>query len=74
MLLEESTIAVSGFGVRGKSEHVTETALWDGSVRQQIAEAVQVIVICGEHTEEGPPSVCAELCVACEERTPYFLL
>lgn len=57
----------------GKSEHVPETGIWDRSVRQQIAEADQVIVICGEHTEASP-GVGAEFCIAREERTPYFLL
>jgi len=36
--------------VGGKSEHVPETGIWDGSLRQQIAEADPVIVVCGEHT------------------------
>ena len=57
----------------GGSEPLTDTSLWSSRVRQQIAEADQVIVICGERTESSQ-SVCAELRIAREERTRYFLL
>ena len=42
-------------------------------LRRRIREADEVIVICGEHTEEAK-AVSAELLVAQEEQTPYFLL
>jgi hypothetical protein len=42
-------------------------------VRRRIREADEVIVICGEHTEESM-GVSAEVRIAQEERTPYFLL
>jgi hypothetical protein len=73
VLLQQSRLEASGFEVCGSSEPLTDTSLWSGRVRQQIAEADQVIVICGEHTESST-SVCAELRIAREERTPYFLL
>lgn len=72
-LLEQSRIASSGFEVRGKSEHLAETGVWDSKVREQIAEVDQVVVICGEHTE-GSRGVCAEFRIAQEERTPCSLL
>jgi hypothetical protein len=73
VLLQQSRLEASGFEVCGSSEPLTDTSLWSGRVRQQIAEADQVIVICGERTESSA-SVCAELRIAGEERTPYFLL
>ena len=73
LLLAQSTTPGSGFAVLGGSKRSTTAYLATESVRRQIREADQVIVICGEHTEA---SVCvgAELLVAQEERTPYFLL
>ena len=46
---------------------------WDETVRRQISEADEVIVICGEHTASSV-RVSAELRVAQEEQKPYFLL
>ena len=42
-------------------------------MRRRIREADQVIVICGKHTEAST-RVGAELLIAQEEETPYFLL
>lgn len=70
-LMAESKVA--GFSVSSGSERVSDSEGWRDSVRRRIREADQVIVICGGYTEE---SVCmsAELRIAQEERTPYFLL
>jgi hypothetical protein len=72
-LLEQSRTAASGFEVLGRSDRLADADLWSGRVRQQIREADQVIVICGEHTRDSP-SVGAELRIAREERTSHFLL
>ncbi len=72
-LLEQSRSPSSGFAVLGGSERSTVTDVGSEGVRRRIREADQVIVICGEHTE-GSTRVSAELLIAQQERTPYFLL
>jgi hypothetical protein len=63
----------SGFFVSGESElasshdHRTELA------RRRIREADQMIVICGEHSDASQ-GMSAEIGIAQEEKTPYFLL
>lgn len=71
LLLAQSRNPSSGFSVLGGSER--SSAMLAGSVRRRIREADEVIVICGEHTEIST-HVSAELRIAQEERTPYFLL
>ena len=73
LLLSESRASCSGFGVSGASDRVPSTVVGSESARRQIREADQVIVICGEHTEASV-RVSAELRIAHEEGTPYFLL
>ncbi len=73
LLVAQSRVRSSGFAVLGGSKRSTTAYLATESVRRQIREADQVIVICGEHTEASAP-VHAELLIALEERTPYFLL
>jgi hypothetical protein len=73
LLLEDSRRAAAGFEVLGCSARLTDTGLWSGRLREQIREADQVIVICGEHTGDSP-SVGAELRIAREERKPHILL
>ena len=73
LLLAESQTPSSGFAVLGRSERSTATDVCSERVRRRICEADLVIVICGEHTEAST-SVSAELRVAQQERTPYFLL
>ncbi len=63
----------NGFSVSGGSEPLSSVETWDSSVRRRIRDADQVIVICGEHTHASS-SMGAELRIAGEERTPYFLL
>ena len=73
LLLAQSTTLSSGFAVLGGSERLTATDVWSERVRRRIREADQVIVICGEHTRASR-GVSAELRIAQQERTPYFLL
>lgn len=73
LLLSQSTTPSSGFAVMGGSERSTATEVGSERVRRRIREADQVIVICGEHTEAST-RVGAELSIAQQEQTPYFLL
>jgi hypothetical protein len=72
-LLEQSSRRASGFEISARSEARTLTDLQEEKVRRRICEADEVIVICGEHTEESM-LVSAELRIAQEEKKPYFLL
>jgi hypothetical protein len=73
LLLSQSRTQSSDFEVMGCSEHSTTTEIWSERVRRRIREADQVIVICGEHTGSSS-RVSAELQIAQQEQTPYFLL
>jgi hypothetical protein len=73
LLLAQSKYAGSGFTVLGSSGRSPNTDVWSETARRRIREADQVIIICGEHTEAST-RVSAELSMAQEERTPYFLL
>jgi hypothetical protein len=73
LLLAQSRAPGSGFAVSGGSERPSAADVFGEKVRRRIREADQVIVICGQHTEESA-RVGAELRIAQEERTPYFLL
>jgi hypothetical protein len=74
--LYEQLLAQSGgssFCVSGRSELAITADAWAEDVRCRIRDADEVIVICGEHTEASP-CMSAELRIAQEEHTPYFLL
>ncbi len=74
--LYERLLAQSGdssFCVSGRSELAITADAWTDHVRSRIRDADEVIVICGEHTESSP-RMSAELRIAQEESTPYFLL
>jgi hypothetical protein len=73
LLQEQSLRQWSGFEISARSEAATMTDRWDERVRHQIAQADEVIVICGEHTASSL-TVSAELRIAQEEQKPYFLL
>jgi len=73
LLLEQSGVPTFGFEVSGRSKGRSMDDLPGEGVRRQIREADEVIVICGEHTEDSI-RVNAELRMAQEEQTPYFLL
>ena len=72
-LVEESRRPGSGFRISARSHPGTTAASWDERVRRRIREADEVIVICGEHTDASV-QVSAEVRIAQEEETPYFLL
>ena len=67
-LVEESQKAGSGFEISGHSD-----SAGDDRARRRIGEADEVIVICGEHTEQSI-QVSAEIRAAQEQEKPYFLL
>ncbi len=73
LLVEQSEIPSLGFEVSGRSQARPGTDLAGEGARRRIREADEVIVICGEHTGESA-RVGAELRIAREEQTPYFLL
>ncbi len=73
LLLSQSESPNSGFSVSGGSERLTDSDVWNERVRRRVSAADEVIVICGEHTEESM-GMCAELRIVQEEKTPYFLL
>jgi hypothetical protein len=63
----------SAFAIAGRSEAGEMTEAWAARVRGRISECDEVIVICGEHTDQSP-RVSAELKIAQEEHKPYVLL
>jgi hypothetical protein len=68
-LVEESAKAGASFEILGCSEAGAMTSTWNDRVRRRIGAADEVIVICGEHTEEST-QVGAELGIAREEHKP----
>jgi hypothetical protein len=72
-LIGEAAKSGSGFEVQGCSEGAEMTGAWSEVVRRRIAAADEVIVVCGEHTQESA-QMAAEICIAQEEHKPYFLL
>lgn len=62
----------SRFVVSARSES-NSSAGWESRVRRQIGAADEVIVICGEHTQDST-QVSREVRIAQEEQKPYFLL
>lgn len=73
ILQEQSLLGGSGFQVSGRSEGGLVTDRWCENVRRRIREADQVIVLCGERTEDSL-RMNSELRITQEEETPYFLL
>ena len=73
LLLAQSRSSSSSFLVLGGSKRPMAQDFSSEGVRRRIREADQVIVICGEHTKVSK-GVKAELCIAQQEGTPYFLL
>jgi hypothetical protein len=63
----------ASFTVTSRSEGGEITSAWSERVRESIAEVDEVIVICGEHTDESL-HVSAELRIAQEQQKPYVLL
>jgi hypothetical protein len=73
LLREQSRSAGSPFDVSGGSERMSQAPGWGENARRRIGGVDQVIVICGEHTEESA-GVLAELAIVKEVQKPYFLL
>lgn len=71
-LLQESRDR-SAFAVANRSEGGAMTDQWSERVRARIAAVDEVVVICGEHTDESP-QVSAELAIAQAQHKPYVLL
>jgi hypothetical protein len=61
------------FAIASRSEAGEMTDAWAERVRGRIAEADEVVVICGEHTDESP-RMSAELEMAQDQKKPYVLL
>jgi hypothetical protein len=61
------------FAIASRSEGGEMDEAWAERVRGCIAEADEVVVICGEHTDESP-HVIAELAIAQAQHKPYVLL
>lgn len=72
-LVGESAKSCSGFEILGCSEAGEMTGSWSERVRRRISAADEVIVICGEHTQDSL-QVAVEIGIAQEEHKPYFLL
>jgi hypothetical protein len=72
-LVEESLRSGSGFEISGCSESGALTDTWNDRARRLIGAADEVIVICGEHTQDST-QVGAEIGIAQQEQKPYFLL
>jgi hypothetical protein len=72
-LLEEAAEPSSGFEVTARSHAHSPADPTDHDLRRAICGAEQVIVLCGEHTEDSH-RVAAELRIAQEEERPYVLL
>jgi hypothetical protein len=73
LLVAESQEPGSGFAVSSCSERFSAEDVWSARVRRRVGRADQVIIICGEHTDEAI-GVCNELRIVQEENKPYFLL
>lgn len=72
-LCDQSHRGGSGFTVSSNSETGDVTDRWSDAARRRIRDADQVIVICGEHTDQSV-RVASELRIAEEEKRPHFLL
>ena len=73
LLSEQSSRGGAGFVVTARSDAGTVTDPWCEAVRRRIRAADEVIVICGEHTEDSL-RMSSELRIVLEEEKPYFLL
>lgn len=71
-LVEQSRKEGSPFSIADWSVKDVSTT-WKDDARARIRRATQVAVICGKHTDTAT-GVNAEIRIAREEHTPYFLL
>jgi hypothetical protein len=72
-LVRESLRVGSGFEISASSESGAMTDAWNERMRRLIGAADEVIIICGEHTQDSM-QVGAEIGIAQEAQKPYFLL
>jgi hypothetical protein len=72
-LQAESMMPGSGFELSARSYGGALTETWTVNSRTRIRAADEVVVICGEHTNDSP-RVAAELRIAQQESKPYLLL
>lgn len=72
-LAREAGEAGSTFAIAGRSAELSIDDPWETRQRGQIRGADLIVVLCGEHTDDSR-RVAAELRMAQEEGTPYFLL
>ncbi|MDX1650490.1 MAG: TIR domain-containing protein [Myxococcota bacterium] len=72
-LVAEAAEAGSGFEIAARSGELSVDDPWEERQRRCVREADLLVVLCGEHTHESR-RVDAELRMAQEEGTPYFLL
>jgi hypothetical protein len=61
------------YAIASRSEAGEMTDEWTERVRGRIHDADEVVMICGEHTDESP-RMSAELKLAQEQHKPYVLL
>ena len=73
LLLEQSRVPDSSFEVCACSEPPPASNSSNERLRERIHGADEMIVICGEHTQDSVP-MNVELGIARQEETPYFLL
>jgi Thoeris protein ThsB, TIR-like domain len=71
--LTEQAHQPASFAIASRSEAGEMTDAWTERVRGCIAEADEVVVICGEHTDDSL-QVSAELAIAQAQKKPYMLL
>jgi hypothetical protein len=65
--------SLSTFAIASRSQPGEMSEAWTERVRGRISESDEVVVLCGEHTDESP-RVSAELRIAQEQGKPYVLL
>ena len=63
----------SAFAIASQSETAVMSEAWAARVRGRISGCDEVVVICGEHTDESA-FVSMELEIARQEKKPYVLL
>lgn len=63
----------AAFAVASRSEAGEMSEAWTERVRDRISHADEVVVICGEHTDDSL-QVSAELAIAQQQKKPYVLL
>lgn len=73
LLVDQAEAGRLGIQVSGRSERRFLREAQHAGMRRAIRKADQVIVICGEHTADSA-GVVAEVRIAQEEETPYFLV